>query len=69
MARNQVGQCKGPGCNPRFGQITYFLGVKTRLSTLGTGDVPLGSHSTNLKQYTIAPKIHGQQTNIRHNAA
>ena len=25
------------------GQIAYFHGVKTRLSTLGTGDVPRGS--------------------------
>ena len=27
-------------------QIAYFHGVKTRLSTLGTGDVPRGSDST-----------------------
>ena len=30
----------------RSGQIVYFQGVKTRLSTLGTGDVPRGSDST-----------------------
>ena len=36
------------GSNPksRSGQIAYFHGVKTRLSTLGTGDVPCGSDST-----------------------
>ena len=28
------------------GQIAYFHGVKTRLSTLGAGDVPRGSDST-----------------------
>ena len=30
----------------RGGQIAYCHGVKTRLSTLGTGDVPRGSDST-----------------------
>ena len=30
----------------RSGQIAHFHGVKIRLSTLGTGDVPRGSDST-----------------------
>ena len=30
----------------RSGQTVYFRGVKTRLSPLGTGDVPRGSDST-----------------------
>ena len=34
------------GSKPRSGQIVYFRGVKTNLSTLGTGDVPRGSDST-----------------------
>ena len=29
--------------NSRSGQIAYFHGVTTRLSTLGTGDIPRGS--------------------------
>ena len=37
---------EGPGFKSRSGQIAYFHGVKTRLSTLGTGDVPRGSDST-----------------------
>ena len=34
------------GSNPGLWQIAYFYGVKTRLSTLGTGDVPRGLDST-----------------------
>ena len=42
----QVRQSEGLGFKSRSGQIAYFHGVKTRLSTLGTGDVPRGSDST-----------------------
>ena len=35
---------EGPGFTSRSGQIAYC--VKTRLSTLRTGDVPRGSDST-----------------------
>ena len=37
---------EGSGFKSRSGQIACFRGVKTRLSTLGTGDVPRGSDST-----------------------
>ena len=37
---------QSPLFNSRSGQITYFHGVKTRFSSLGTGDVPRGSDST-----------------------
>ena len=37
---------RSTGFKSRSGQIAYFHGVKTRLSTLGTGDVPRGSDST-----------------------
>ena len=37
---------RGSGFKFRSGQIAYFHGVKIRLSTLGTGDVPRGSDST-----------------------
>ena len=46
MVSAQVRQSKGPGFDSRSGQNAYFHGVKTRLSTLGTGDVPRGSDST-----------------------
>ena len=46
MVRTQVRQSEGPMFKSRSGQITYFHGVKTRLSTLGTGDVLRGSDST-----------------------
>ena len=46
MVSTQVRQCEGSGVKSRSGQIGYFHGVKTRLSTLGTGDVPRGSDST-----------------------
>ena len=39
-------QSEGMGFKSRYGQIAYFHGVKTRLSTLGTGDVPRGLDST-----------------------
>ena len=42
----QVCQSEGSGFKSRSGQIVYFHGVKTRLSTLGTGDVPGGSGFT-----------------------
>ena len=45
-SRTQVRQSEGPGFNPRSGQIVSFHGVKTRLSTIGTGDIPRGSDST-----------------------
>ena len=35
----QVRQSEGSGFKSRSGQIAYFHGAKTRLSTLGTGDV------------------------------
>ena len=41
MVSTQVRQSEGPGF--KSGQIAYFHGVKTRISTLGTGDVPRGS--------------------------
>ena len=46
MVRTQVRQSEGSGFKSRSGQIVYFHGVKTRLSTLATGDVPRGSDST-----------------------
>ena len=46
VVRTQVRQPEGLGFKSRSGQIAYFHGVKTRLSTLGTGDVPRGSDST-----------------------
>ena len=39
-------QSEGSGFKSRSGQIAYLHGVKTRLSKLGTGDVPRGSDST-----------------------
>ena len=45
MVSMQVRQSEGPGFKSWPGQIAYFHGVKTRLSTLGTGDVPRGSDS------------------------
>ena len=46
MVSMQVRQSEGSGLKSRAGQIAYFHRVKTRLSTLGTGDVPRGSDST-----------------------
>ena len=46
MVSTRVRQFEGSGFRSRCGQIAYFHGVKTRLSTLGTGDVPRGSDST-----------------------
>ena len=45
VVSRRVHQSKGPGFKSRFEQIAYFHGVKTRFSTLGTGDVPRGSDS------------------------
>ena len=50
MVSTQVRQSKGSGLKSRSGQIAYCHGVKTRLSTSGTGDVPRGSEFTK-KQY------------------
>ena len=36
MVSTQVHQCEGSGLKSRSGQMAYFHGVKTRLSTLGT---------------------------------
>ena len=46
VSSTKVRQSEGSGFKSRSGQIAYFHGVKTRLSTLGTGDVPRGSDST-----------------------
>ena len=46
MVSTQVRQSEGSGFKSWSGQIAYFHGVKTRLSTLKTGDVPRGSDST-----------------------
>ena len=46
MVSMQVRQSEGSGFKSWSGQIVYFHGVKTRLSTLVTGDVPRGSDST-----------------------
>ena len=46
VVSTQLRQSKGSGFKSRFGQIAYFHGVKTRLSTLGAGDVPRGSDAT-----------------------
>ena len=43
MVSTQVRQSEGLGFKSPSGQIAYFHGVKTRLSILGTGDVPRGS--------------------------
>ena len=45
MDNTQVHQSEGPEFKSWSGQIAYFHGVKIRLSTLGTGDVPRGSNS------------------------
>ena len=42
MVSTQVRQSEGSGFKSRSGQIAYFHGVKIRLSTLGTVDVPRG---------------------------
>ena len=39
-------QSEGTAFKYQYGQIAYFHGVKTRLSTLGTADAPRGSDST-----------------------
>ena len=39
-------QADGSGFKSRSEQIAYFHGVKNRLSTLGTDDIPVGSDST-----------------------
>ena len=44
MVSTQVRQSDDSGLKSRSGQ--YFHGVKTRLSTLGTGNVPPSSDST-----------------------
>ena len=46
MVSTQVRQSEGSGFKSQSGQIAYSHGVKIRLSTLGTGDVPRGSAST-----------------------
>ena len=47
VVSTQVRQSEGSWFKSRSGQIAYFHGVKTRLSTLGTsGDVPRSSDST-----------------------
>ena len=46
MVNTQVRQSEGSGFKSQSGQIAYFHGIKTRLSTLGTGDVPCDSDST-----------------------
>ena len=46
MVSTQVRQSEGSRFKSCSGQIAYFHGIKTRLSTLGTGDVPHGSDST-----------------------
>ena len=46
MVNTQVRQSEGSGLKSRSGQIAYFHGVTTMLSTLGIGDVPRGSDST-----------------------
>ena len=46
MVSTQVRQSKGAGFKSQYGQIAYFHGVKTKLSTLGTGDVSHGLNST-----------------------
>ena len=45
MVSTQVRQSEGSGFISRSGQIAYFHGLQTRLSTLWTGDVPRGSDS------------------------
>ena len=46
MVSTQVRQSEDSGFKSQSGQIAYFHGVKNRLSTLGTGDVPRSSDST-----------------------
>ena len=47
MVSTQVRQSEGSGFKSRSGEIADFHGVRrTRLSTLGTGDVPRGSDTT-----------------------
>ena len=46
MVSTRARQSEGSGFKSRSAQIAYCHGEKTRLSTLGTGDVPRGSDST-----------------------
>ena len=46
VVSTQVRQSEGSRFKSLSGQIVYFHGVKTRLSTLRTGDVPRGSEFT-----------------------
>ena len=55
----QVRQSQDPGFKSRCRQIAHFHGVKIRLSTLGTGDVPCGSVST--KNSWVPHKIRGHK--------
>ena len=50
---------KVQGANPGLDRNAYFHGVKTRLSTLGTGDVPIGSrvYTTNVRILHFFKKI------------
>ena len=57
MVSTQVSQCEGPGSKSRSGQLVYFHGVKTRLSTLGTGDVPRGLGSTSNSRARLSQKL------------
>ena len=41
--KHKVCQSEGSGYKSRSGPIAYLHGLKTRLSTLGTGDVPRGA--------------------------
>ena len=59
MVSTQVRQSEGSGFISRSGQIAYFHGVKTRLSTLGTGDVPRGLDSTRKTVGPVSDKIWG----------
>ena len=45
MVRMQVRQSEGTGLKSRSEQIAYFRGLKTRISTLGAGDIPRDSDS------------------------
>ena len=46
MISTQVRQSEASGFKSRSEQIAYFYGVKTKLSTLGTGDIPRSSDCT-----------------------
>ena len=66
MVSMQVRQSEGSGFKSRSGQIAYFHGVKTRFSTLGTGETVVMFLVVRTPRKTVGPvsdKIWGTQKN------